>query len=103
MEKLLSPFTETRTSSAKLMCVVCKDSFVSPWDLMVHAQAAHMINIYEIGEAEKSSTNKSDSNENTFDLNCQNICEALEHATNDCNMSQTKQNVSAFPQQLLFL
>lgn len=32
------------------MCVVCKDAFVSPWDLMVHAQAAHMINIYEIGD-----------------------------------------------------
>lgn len=37
------------------MCVVCKDSFVNPWDLMVHAQAAHMINIYELGDATKTS------------------------------------------------
>uniref|UniRef100_A0A182FDU2 Uncharacterized protein n=1 Tax=Anopheles albimanus TaxID=7167 RepID=A0A182FDU2_ANOAL len=36
--------------SAKLVCVACKDSFSNPWDLMVHAQAAHMVNIYELGE-----------------------------------------------------
>uniref|UniRef100_A0A182J6N2 Uncharacterized protein n=1 Tax=Anopheles atroparvus TaxID=41427 RepID=A0A182J6N2_ANOAO len=34
---------------AKLLCVACKDSFSNPWDLMVHAQAAHMVNIYELG------------------------------------------------------
>lgn len=26
---------------------------MNPWDLMVHAQAAHMINIYELGDATK--------------------------------------------------
>lgn len=31
------------------MCAVCKDDFSNPWDLMVHSQAAHMINIYELG------------------------------------------------------
>lgn len=36
-------------SSASLLCVQCKDSFQNAWDLMVHAQAAHMINIYELG------------------------------------------------------
>ncbi|XP_063698200.1 TNF receptor-associated factor family protein DDB_G0272098 [Culicoides brevitarsis] len=46
---------KTPLSSANLMCVVCKDSFVNPWDLMVHAQAAHMINIYELGDASKTS------------------------------------------------
>ena len=38
--------------TTKLLCVVCKDSFNNPWDLMVHAQAAHMVNIYEIGESD---------------------------------------------------
>ncbi|XP_058835005.1 uncharacterized protein LOC131692145 isoform X2 [Topomyia yanbarensis] len=37
--------------SAKLLCVACKDSFSNPWDLMVHAQAAHMVNIYELGDS----------------------------------------------------
>ncbi|VVC41089.1 Zinc finger C2H2-type,RNA recognition motif domain [Cinara cedri] len=31
-----------------LMCVQCKESFDSAWDLMVHAQAAHMINVYQL-------------------------------------------------------
>uniref|UniRef100_A0A182MWD3 C2H2-type domain-containing protein n=1 Tax=Anopheles culicifacies TaxID=139723 RepID=A0A182MWD3_9DIPT len=39
------------TPQAKLVCVACKDSFSNPWDLMVHAQAAHMVNIYELGES----------------------------------------------------
>ncbi|CAO1317467.1 unnamed protein product [Diamesa tonsa] len=38
--------------TTKLLCVVCKDSFNNPWNLMVHAQAAHMVNIYEIGESD---------------------------------------------------
>lgn len=46
-------FTESMYPSSKLLCVVCKDSFMSPWDLMVHAQAAHMVNIYEIGESDE--------------------------------------------------
>lgn len=36
-------------SSAALLCVQCKDVFHNAWDLMVHAQAAHMVNIYELG------------------------------------------------------
>ncbi|GLV42570.1 uncharacterized protein CBL_03309 [Carabus blaptoides fortunei] len=32
-----------------LLCVQCKDSFHNAWDLMVHAQAAHMLNVYELG------------------------------------------------------
>lgn len=31
------------------MCALCKESFASAWDLMVHAQAAHMVNIYQLG------------------------------------------------------
>ncbi|XP_055602725.1 uncharacterized protein LOC129751318 [Uranotaenia lowii] len=41
--------TKSLPPSAKLVCVACKDSFSNPWDLMVHAQAAHMVNIYELG------------------------------------------------------
>ncbi|XP_014207731.1 heterogeneous nuclear ribonucleoprotein C-like [Copidosoma floridanum] len=46
-----------RNSMASLLCVLCKDPFPSAWELMVHAQAAHMINIYELGT--KSDTNHS--------------------------------------------
>lgn len=45
-------FTESHldeNSSASLLCVQCKDAFQNAWDLMVHAQAAHMLNIYELG------------------------------------------------------
>uniref|UniRef100_A0A182SGA0 C2H2-type domain-containing protein n=1 Tax=Anopheles maculatus TaxID=74869 RepID=A0A182SGA0_9DIPT len=47
---LLSPVATDPNPQAKLVCVACKDSFSNPWDLMVHAQAAHMVNIYELGE-----------------------------------------------------
>ncbi|CAH1977247.1 unnamed protein product [Acanthoscelides obtectus] len=36
-------------TTASLLCVQCKDGFQNAWDLMVHAQAAHMLNIYELG------------------------------------------------------
>lgn len=36
-------------SAVSLLCVSCKASFSSAWDLMVHVQAAHMLNIYELG------------------------------------------------------
>ncbi|XP_037943246.1 transcription factor mef2A [Teleopsis dalmanni] len=53
----------TSLSSAKLLCAVCKDSFNNPWDLMVHAQAAHMVNIYELGnEANSNNANCGDTN-----------------------------------------
>ncbi|XP_046997641.1 RNA-binding protein Raly-like [Schistocerca americana] len=32
-----------------LLCAQCKDVFPSAWDLMVHVQAAHMLNIYQLG------------------------------------------------------
>ncbi|XP_073974687.1 uncharacterized protein isoform X1 [Rhodnius prolixus] len=31
-----------------LMCVQCKERFTTAWDLMVHVQAAHMLNVYEL-------------------------------------------------------
>ncbi|EDO63833.1 AGAP006212-PA [Anopheles gambiae str. PEST] len=50
-----SPVQKTYPNpQAKLVCVACKDSFSNPWDLMVHAQAAHMVNIYELGESPSS-------------------------------------------------
>lgn len=35
-----------------LTCVQCKEPFSSAWDLMVHVQAAHMLNIYELAPKE---------------------------------------------------
>lgn len=55
-------------SSTKLLCAVCKDEFSSPWDLMVHAQAAHMVNIYELGT---ESTNNNHHNNNIVDADAQ--------------------------------
>lgn len=52
-------FVETPPSS-KLLCVACKASFASPWDLMVHAQTAHQINIYELGAAEQNGKDLTD-------------------------------------------
>lgn len=49
---------EDLSSSAMLLCVLCKDSFQSAWDLMVHVQAAHMMNIYELGVPKSESTVK---------------------------------------------
>ncbi|KAL4147848.1 hypothetical protein QTP88_002186 [Uroleucon formosanum] len=31
-----------------LVCVQCKESFDSAWDLMVHAQSAHLLNVYQL-------------------------------------------------------
>lgn len=30
-----------------LLCNTCSEAFETPWDLMVHAQAAHSMHIYE--------------------------------------------------------
>ncbi|XP_052122194.1 ATP-dependent helicase brm-like isoform X2 [Frankliniella occidentalis] len=37
---------------ATLLCSSCRASFSSAWDLMVHVQAAHMLNIYQLGVPE---------------------------------------------------
>ncbi|XP_044731878.1 uncharacterized protein LOC123294793 [Chrysoperla carnea] len=39
----------TNGSDTSLLCSHCKDPFPNAWDLMVHIQATHMINIYELG------------------------------------------------------
>lgn len=44
--------------TASLLCVQCKDSFVSAWDLMEHVQAAHMLNIYELGTSKMKSDDR---------------------------------------------
>ncbi|XP_039286069.1 uncharacterized protein LOC111047693 [Nilaparvata lugens] len=51
-QDLHTPDQTTNSSTVSLMCVQCKDSFFgNAWDLMVHVQAAHMLNIYELGVA----------------------------------------------------
>lgn len=51
------PLADKIPSSARLLCAVCKTAFLNPWDLMVHAQAAHMINIYELGAERQGADN----------------------------------------------
>ncbi|CAL4063770.1 unnamed protein product, partial [Meganyctiphanes norvegica] len=46
--------TSREQESASLMCALCKEGFASAWDLMVHAQAAHMVNIYQLASKEQS-------------------------------------------------
>ncbi|XP_021932719.1 uncharacterized protein LOC110836151 isoform X2 [Zootermopsis nevadensis] len=48
------------SSTAMLLCVLCKDSFPGAWDLMVHVQAAHMVTIYELGVPKSDNTKKDD-------------------------------------------
>lgn len=60
-------FTENLYPSSKLLCVVCKLGFEHPWDLMVHAQAAHMMNIYEIGESDEEDDSNTNNNGNKLD------------------------------------
>ncbi|KAJ6634664.1 Heterogeneous nuclear ribonucleoprotein C [Pseudolycoriella hygida] len=55
-------------SSTKLLCAVCKDDFSNPWDLMVHSQAAHMINIYELGNENTNNNNNISKNGNRDNL-----------------------------------
>ncbi|XP_067613387.1 transcription factor mef2A [Eurosta solidaginis] len=61
---------KTPPASAKLLCAVCKDAFSNPWDLMVHAQAAHMVNIYELGnEANNNDCSAVESTDNISPFN----------------------------------
>lgn len=63
----VSIYTENLYPSSKLLCVVCKLGFEHPWDLMVHAQAAHMVNIYEIGESDEEDDSNTNNNGNKLD------------------------------------
>ncbi|XP_073838099.1 uncharacterized protein [Musca autumnalis] len=60
--------TRNPVIGAKLLCAVCKDAFTNPWDLMVHAQAAHMVNIYELG-TEPNNNSSNTNNNNTANSN----------------------------------
>lgn len=64
-------FAETAmlSSSTKLLCALCKDYFISPWDLMVHVQAAHMINIYELGFDATNNNHINNNNNNNNKIN----------------------------------
>jgi hypothetical protein len=39
-----------------LHCVSCKSPFGNAWDLMVHVQTAHMMNIYQLADTAKLQT-----------------------------------------------
>lgn len=67
LQVLFNVCVENLFPSSKLLCVVCKDSFSNPWDLMVHAQAAHMVNIYEIGESDEEDDSSTSIKSNKLD------------------------------------
>ncbi|XP_043651168.1 transcription factor kayak [Drosophila teissieri] len=83
---------KTPPTSAKLLCAVCKDAFVNPWDLMVHAQAAHMVNIYELGDDEGSSSS------NTTTASSNNVANAaVENGHAIADEAATKQQMPQMP------
>ncbi|XP_043230202.1 uncharacterized protein LOC122385775 [Amphibalanus amphitrite] len=51
--------SSSRTSSS-LVCALCKESFSSAWDLMVHFQTAHTVNIYRLGSPPKDADARSE-------------------------------------------
>jgi hypothetical protein len=74
---------------SKLLCAVCKDSsFTNPWDLMIHVQAAHGKNIYEIGNTD---------NEKDVDGNTNGVENSNGHVHGngiECEHSDEKNDVS---------
>jgi hypothetical protein len=70
-------------SEAALLCVQCKDSFSSAWDLMVHVQAAHMLNIYELGVPQRRARSTSSSHHE----------DVIESGVNQQNASSQQQQV----------
>uniref|UniRef100_A0A1A9WD11 RRM domain-containing protein n=1 Tax=Glossina brevipalpis TaxID=37001 RepID=A0A1A9WD11_9MUSC len=102
-------------SGAKLLCAMCKDAFINPWDLMVHAQAAHMVNIYELsnepsnnnelsGDSNRNRNNSNvdiDSNltvnksSNANDLTCSNIKNSSNKNNNNNNNNRNNNNSSS--------
>lgn len=54
LEYWVRPNVSGAEESALLLCALCKENFASAWDLMVHAQAAHMVNIYQLGSKDAS-------------------------------------------------
>lgn len=88
----------TLLSSTKLLCALCKDYFTSPWDLMVHVQTAHMINIYELG-IDATNNNHINNNNNNINNNNNNntktICNSISsniHKTNNSNNNNINNN-----------
>ena len=70
--------------------MVCKLGFEHPWDLMVHAQTAHMVNIYEIGESDEE--DDSNTNNNGNKLNKANG--ESQHESNVNGLCKENENVS---------
>lgn len=48
-----STTTSKSTRPKWLHCVACKSPFGNAWDLMVHVQTAHMMNIYQLADTTK--------------------------------------------------
>lgn len=52
------------TVATNLLCAICKQHFPNAWDLMVHVQESHMINIYTLG-TDIENNNNDDSVDNS--------------------------------------
>jgi len=79
--------------------VACKDAFSNPWDLMVHVQAAHMVNIYEIGDFDGDSVSNKGSNGSSRSSKLDKTNgESLSNGASSCNGSvvHPNENVSLF-------
>lgn len=45
--------TSSASTTKWLHCITCKSPFSNAWDLMVHVQTAHMLNIYLLADSKK--------------------------------------------------
>lgn len=66
LEQLANPqedhcfISDLEETSTMLLCVQCKEGFHNAWDLMVHVQDAHMVNIYEMGPRRENQNKNND-------------------------------------------
>jgi len=72
-----------------LRCSQCKETFTGAWDLMFHAQNAHCINIYTLGEKDKALQQSSPPSEST----CEKSPEEKSKLSNSTSMSNNSTNI----------
>merc|ERR1719402_1364869 len=72
-----------------LRCSQCKETFTGAWDLMFHAQNAHCINIYTLGEKDKALQQSSPPSEST----CEKSPEEKSKLSNSSSMSNNSTNI----------
>lgn len=91
----------TLSTSTKLSCALCKDYFVSPWDLMVHVQAAHMINIYELGFDATNNNHVNNNNNNNTNISGSNDASPLNKLNGNVDIAETHSDLDENETQLI--